>query len=279
MGKATKRERKKTNKAIKDEEQAKAAQKAKILKTVKTLFLILIVPIVIVISILVNRATNTDSYTAKMTVTIEGQKPGVMEIELDYARAPKSVKHFIGYSIGGFYDGLEFHRAAKDFVIQGGDPKGDGTGDLGTKIVAELPDNGYKPGDLAWAKGGDEPAGTAGSQFFIVTGDEKSDGLKALNQKVPQADGSNKYQYGFLGKVTKGISVALEVEALAPKPEGENKSADGRPTKKAIITKVQIFKNGKLVKRGDKNFPAATTTTSATTTTTTAPAESTTTKP
>lgn len=275
MSKAAKRERQKTNKQIKEEEEQRAQVRSKRLKAFKGLALVLIVPIVIVVALLVNNATDSDIYTAQITVAIDGEKDlpnnGVIEVELDWDRAQKSSKHFIGYAKDGLYDGLEWHRVVEDFVIQGGDPNGDGTGNLGSKVVVELPTRDYRTGDLAWAKAQDEVAGTAGSQFFIVTGSDKSPGVKALSQKAPQPDGTEQYQYGFIGRVTKGIAVALKIESLAPEAK-EGAQAETKPTKRAIILEVKVFKNGKQINRGDKNFPAATTTT---TTTTTVPGQTT----
>jgi|GEM_PF-616009 len=263
VGKATKRERQKINKALREEEQARKAARKKVFRVVQALILVLIIPIVIVIATLINKATDPDIYTAKITVAIDGVESlpnnGVIEIELDNTYAPKSVKHFNGFASNAEYDGMEWHRAVTDFVIQSGDPNGDGTGALGNSIVAELPRNGYEPGSVAWAKGGNDPAGTAGSQFFIVTGNEDSEGLDALNTKAPQADGSEQYQYGYLGKVTKGIEVARMIEDLAPVAEGQD-SGDGPPTKKAIIVKIEVFKNDKKINAGDIIAQTTTTT-------------------
>lgn len=271
MGKAAKRERQKTNKALKDEEQAKKQSRDKTLKAVKTIALILIVPVVVIIAVIVNKATDPIVYTAKITVAIDGVKKlpnnGVIDIKLDNANSPKSVKHFVAFASNGLYDGLSWHRAVTDFVIQGGDPKGDGTGSLGTTIQAELPAKGYKQSDLAWAKGSDEAAGTAGSQFFVITGKSTASGVKALNQKAAQQDGTSQYQYGYIGRVLKGLDVAKEIEKLAPLEAGK-KTGDGKPTKKAIIVKVIVYKNGVKVKEGD--FVAPTTTSTSTTSTTAA---------
>lgn len=262
MGKAAKRERQKANKAVKQELKTKAQARAQALRVTKGIALILVVPIVVVVSILINNATNADTYTAKITVAIDGEKSlpnkGVIEVELDYANAPKSVKHFIGLAKDGGYDGLQWHRVAKDFVIQTGDPNGDGTGALGSQITSELPAKGYKTGDLAWAKSGQDPAGTANSQFFIVTGKTTSSGLKTLNTKIPQQDGSKKYEYGFIGHVIKGLDAALKIESLAPE------AGDGEPTKTTKVISIEVFKNGKLIKRGDKDFPSSATTTTST---------------
>ncbi|MFN8015854.1 MAG: peptidylprolyl isomerase [Acidimicrobiia bacterium] len=284
MGKASKRERQKSNKVIKEQELAKAASRDKAFKTAKTVALILIIPLIVIIAVFINKATNADVYTAKITVAIEGEtslpNKGVIDVELDYANAPKSVKHFIGIAKDGSYNGLEWHRVVKDFVIQTGDPKGDGTGSLASTALAETPDKGYKTGDIAWAKAATEPAGTAGSQFFIITGEQSASGLKTLNTKVPQQDGTSKYEYGLIGHVTKGISVALKIEGLAPKATKENQEPDPKPIKKTIVQKIEVFKNGRPIKANDKSFPSPTTTstTTTTTTTTTTPVTSTTKK-
>lgn len=263
MGKAAKRERQKSNKLLKEEQQARAQSRAQVLRFVKGFVLVAILPIIIAVSMVINNMSSKDKYTATIKVTIEGEAKlpnnGIIEVELDNVNAPKSVKHFVGFASNGYYDGLTWHRAVKDFVIQGGDPEGTGTGRLGTSIVSELPENGYKSGDLAWAKGSNEPAGTAGSQFFIITGKDSSNSVKSFNKKATQSDGSESYEYGYIGRVTKGLAAAVAIEELAPE-EG-----DGAPTKKAFIASIKIKKNGKLMKRGDVSAP--TTTTSSTTTT------------
>lgn len=267
MGKAAKRERQKINRDLKASQIAREESRKKTIRTVKTLALILIVPAIIAISILINKATEPDTYTAKITVAIEGQEnlpnKGLIEVEFDYANAPKSVKHFMAYASNGDYDGLTWHRVVKDFVIQGGDPVGNGSGNLGDPIQSELPVRDLRPGDLAWAKAGNEAPGTAGSQFFIVTGSKSSSGIKALNQKVPGVDGEETYQYGFIGHITKGLDVARAIENLAP----EDTTAAAEPEKPTSVTKIikiEVFKNGKLVKRGDYISPTTTTSTSTT---------------
>ena len=263
VGKASKRERQKINKALKDEERAKKESRKKAFRVIQALVLVLIIPIVVIVATLINRATDPDEYIAKITVAIDGVKKlpnnGVIEIELDNAHSPKSVKHFNGFASNGEYDGLSWHRVVTDFVIQGGDPNGDGTGSLGTSIVAELPRKGYEPGSVAWAKGSGEAAGTAGSQFFIITGKKDSGGLKTLNTKVAQQDGSMSYDYGYIGKVIKGLDLARMIEKLAPIEDGQ-KSGDGAPTKKSVIMKIEIFKNSKKMKQGDLIAPTTTTT-------------------
>ena len=109
----------------------------------------------------------------------------------------------------GVYDGLTWHRVVSGFVIQGGDPSGDGTGGPGYDVVTETPHSDFQTGDLAYAKGGTDPNGTAGSQFFVVTGDPAP-----LNQKV-----EGEYQYGRFGHVTDGLDVAQKLESFAQPDE------------------------------------------------------------
>lgn len=160
------------------------------------------------------------TYTATISTSC-----GDIVVALDAKAAPKGVNNFVFLAKNHFYDGLSWHRVVKGFVIQGGDPKGDGTGGPGYSVVTELPGGGYKLGTLAWAKTGSDPAGTAGSQFFVVSGTDTS----ALNQKV-----NGQYQYGAFGNVTKGIDVAQKMESLAPA------SGDGAPTHPLYIFKVTI---------------------------------------
>jgi cyclophilin family peptidyl-prolyl cis-trans isomerase len=271
VGKAAKRERQKINKSLREEEKARKQSREKTIRVAKTIGLIVIIPVVILVAVIVNKASNPVVYKARITVAIDGVKnlpnKGVIEVSLDNAHSPKSVKHFVGFASNGLYDGLSWHRVVNDFVIQGGDPKGDGTGSLGSSIAAELPENGYKQGDLAWAKGSSEAAGTAGSQFFVITGKTKDGGVTGLNQKQVAADGDTAtYQYGFIGHVTKGLNTALAIEKLAPK----DNNGDGAPTKKAIIVKIEIFKDGKLMKAGDVIPPTTSSTSTTSTTSTTA---------
>jgi cyclophilin family peptidyl-prolyl cis-trans isomerase len=150
---------------------------------------------------------------------------GRVVLNLDATSAPESVKNFVFLARKRFYDGLTFHRVAKDFVIQGGDPKGNGKGGPGYQIQAETPGNGYQPGSVAWAKGEQDPPGTAGSQFFIVT--SPGLGLDGLNQQP--------YQYGIIGQVVEGLDTTVQkIAALAPT------SGDDKPTKKVTIKKVTI---------------------------------------
>ena len=99
-------------------------------------------------------------------VTMEVQDFGTIKLELYPEMAPQTVSNFIALAQHGFYDGLKFHRVIQDFMIQGGDPKGNGTGGPGYKFAdEEVPYKFDKPGYLAMANAG---ANTNGSQFFIT---------------------------------------------------------------------------------------------------------------
>jgi cyclophilin family peptidyl-prolyl cis-trans isomerase len=146
---------------------------------------------------------------------------GTIELELDPKLAPNTVNSFVFLARNRFFDGLIFHRIHKDFVIQGGDPTGTGTGDPGYKTVDPPPkEDKYPVGVLAMAKGQDEAAGTAGSQFFIVIGQEAP---------LPA-------EYAIIGKVIKGQDVAEKIGAL----EIQNNQTDGPPVQTVYTVKVTI---------------------------------------
>ena len=92
------------------------------------------------------------------------------EIALDTERAPKTANSFAFLAEEGFYDGLAFHRIVPGFVIQGGDPVGNGTGGPGYSVDEKPPANlAYTKGMVAMAKSSAEPPGRSGSQFYVVT--------------------------------------------------------------------------------------------------------------
>jgi cyclophilin family peptidyl-prolyl cis-trans isomerase len=151
---------------------------------------------------------------------------GEIDIALDVKRADKTASSVAYLVRKGFYDGLSFHRIAKlptggDFVIQGGDPTGTGNGGPGYSIHEPPPANvPYTRGVVAMAKTEIEPAGTSGSQFFIVT---------AQDAGLPS-------DYAILGKVSKGEDV---VSKIAAQPTDANE----HPTHPVVITKATI-RNG-----------------------------------
>jgi peptidyl-prolyl cis-trans isomerase B (cyclophilin B) len=95
---------------------------------------------------------------------------GTITIELDPQTGGAATAAFAALARAGFYDGLPIHRVVPSFVIQGGDPLGNGAGGPGFTVEAPPPsDYRYRNGDVAMAKAGNEPAGASGSQFFIVS--------------------------------------------------------------------------------------------------------------
>ncbi|MET0275226.1 MAG: peptidylprolyl isomerase [Acidimicrobiia bacterium] len=158
-------------------------------------------------------------YTAVLHTT-----EGDVTIALDAKTAPKTVNSFVYLSCKGFYNGTTFHRIVTDFVDQGGDPKGDGTGGPGYTLPDEPPANGYKAGSVAMANSGPN---TSGSQFFLVVSDN---GANTLN-----SSGSSPYLYSALGTMdASGLQVAQLINTF-----GSSDSA-GTPTKTITINGVTI---------------------------------------
>ncbi len=135
-------------------------------------------------------------------VTIEMEDGGVMTGELYPEIAPNTVNNFIALANSGYYDGLIFHRVIPGFMIQGGCPKGTGTGGPGYSIKGEFTSNGFK-NDLKHTLGVLSMARTmipdsAGSQFFIMVAD------------APHLDG----QYAAFGKITENAEKAVEISRV-----------------------------------------------------------------
>jgi len=130
---------------------------------------------------------------AKATITTTF---GTMVIEFFPDRAPLHVKNFITLAESGFYNSTAFHRVIPGFMIQGGDPKGNGTGGPGYSIPAEFNSTKHVPGILSMARSRDP--NSAGSQFFIMVGTS------------PQLDG----QYSAFGKVVEGQEVANKIAGV-----------------------------------------------------------------
>jgi cyclophilin family peptidyl-prolyl cis-trans isomerase len=160
---------------------------------------------------------------ATYTATIETSQ-GSIVIDLKARAAPVAVNNFVFLAQQHFYDRLTFHRVATNFVIQGGDPTGNGFGGPGYTVRGEVPkpkpgQPAYPVGAVAMAKAAGERAGTSGSQFFIVTSDEGA--------TLPPA-------YALIGQVTGGLDVVERIDQLHPA------SGDGPPTIPVIITAVTI---------------------------------------
>jgi cyclophilin family peptidyl-prolyl cis-trans isomerase len=151
------------------------------------------------------------------TATMKTSK-GTIVLSLDAKNAPIATNHFVQLAKSGYYDGLTFHRVIPDFVIQGGDPKGDGTGTPPSSVVGEVPTGAYPLGAIAAAKTSSAPAGTFGDQFFIVTG--------AQGQALPP-------DYATWGVVTEGLDVAQAISNVQT-------GGGDKPTKPVYIDKVSI---------------------------------------
>ncbi|MGQ0744443.1 MAG: peptidylprolyl isomerase [Acidimicrobiales bacterium] len=150
------------------------------------------------------------SYSAQVETT-----KGDFTIEFDSERAPNTVNNFVFLARNRYYEGIKFHRVIPGFVIQGGDPQGNGSGGPGYRFADELPREGeYELGSLAMANSGPD---TNGSQFFVITGPQ-GEGLPA--------------KYSLFGQVTEGLDVVKAIEAGG--------SASGTPTDLVTIEKVTI---------------------------------------
>lgn len=185
------------------------------LNTKKSLFLFLVL-------ILVSSCTNSSN-----SITGEGKNMknrhaiietniGEIEAELYEDKAPITTTNFIKLSQSGFYDGLLFHRVIPDFMIQGGDPKGDGTGGPGYNIKDEF-GPGLKhdlPGMLSMANAGPD---TGGSQFFITT------------VPTPWLDG----RHAIFGRVVKGQDVVDKISKV-------RRNEFDKPVDDIVIKKITI---------------------------------------
>ena len=140
---------------------------------------------------------------------------GPIAVELFDEDAPKTVANFVKLAGDGFYDGVIFHRIIPDFMIQGGDPTGTGSGGPGYQFEDEFNSRPVVRGALAMANAGPN---TNGSQFFIVTADA-----------CPWLDG----KHTVFGRVTDGMDVVTEIEAVET-------DARDRPREDVVIESVQL---------------------------------------
>ena len=157
-------------------------------------------------------------------IEIEGY--GTVSVELDGDTAPVTVQNFMDLANAGFYDGLKFHRIIDGFMIQGGDPNGDGTGGSGQNIVGEFAANGYEnniahtKGVISMARAQDPDS--ASSQFFIMVAD------------APHLDG----MYAAFGHVTDGQDA---VDKIAADAEPLDDNGTIAPEDMPVIKSVKII--------------------------------------
>jgi cyclophilin family peptidyl-prolyl cis-trans isomerase len=140
---------------------------------------------------------------------------GAIAVELFDEDAPKTVDNFLKLARDGFYDGVSFHRVIPDFMIQGGDPTGTGSGGPGYQFEDEFNQHKVERGALAMANAGPN---TNGSQFFIVTA-----------ESCPWLDG----KHTVFGRVTDGMDVVDSISGV------ETDSRD-RPQRDVVIANVEV---------------------------------------
>jgi len=140
---------------------------------------------------------------------------GPIEVELFDEDAPKTVENFLKLARDGFYDDVIFHRVIPDFMIQGGDPTGTGTGGPGYTFEDEFNDHKVARGALAMANAGPN---TNGSQFFVVTA-----------EATPWLDG----KHTVFGRVTNGMGVVDEISSV------DTDSSD-KPREAVVIERVEL---------------------------------------
>jgi peptidyl-prolyl cis-trans isomerase B (cyclophilin B) len=146
---------------------------------------------------------------------------GSFTIRLDQRTSPNAAASFAALARSGFFDDTIFHRIVPGFVIQGGDPTVTGSGGPGYSTRDKVPANAkYGPGVVAMAKAGNEPAGTAGSQFFVVTG--------AGSGLTPD--------YAVLGRVTRGMDAVQAIGELGDPASG----GTGTPLQSVVIEKATV---------------------------------------
>jgi cyclophilin family peptidyl-prolyl cis-trans isomerase len=152
-----------------------------------------------------------------MTTATIHTSEGAIRVELYPGEAPKTVENFTKLAADGFYDGVVFHRVIPDFMIQGGDPTGTGSGGPGYQFEDEFNEHKVERGALAMANAGPN---TNGSQFFIVTADA-----------CPWLDG----KHTVFGRVTEGQEVADRISQV---------DRDSRDKPKAPVTIERISLDG-----------------------------------
>jgi cyclophilin family peptidyl-prolyl cis-trans isomerase len=140
---------------------------------------------------------------------------GLVELELHDDDAPKTVENFRKLAGDGFYDGVTFHRVIPDFMIQGGDPTGTGSGGPGYTFEDEFNDHKVERGALAMANAGPN---TNGSQFFVVTA-----------EATPWLDG----KHTVFGRVTSGMEVVDAISQIET-------DANDKPREPVVIERVEL---------------------------------------
>lgn len=178
--------------------------------------------------------TGCGKRTENPIVTMEISDYGTIKIELYPKYAPNTVANFVNLVESGFYNDNTFHRLVPGFVLQGGDPDGDGTGGPGYTIKGEFSENGYGKNTLKHDKGVVSMARTnmpnsAGSQFFIVLDDTKTIHASLDNK------------YAAFGKVIEGMDIIENIEKNAAVKDNQT----GKLKKNITIKNVTVDTFGK----------------------------------
>lgn len=195
----------------------------------KRIFSLFLVLAALTAALLVFPACGDKPDTSTHRVAIEVQDYGTIELELYPTKAPITVANFEKLVKEGFYDGLTFHRVVKNFMIQGGDPKGDGSGGSDKTIKGEFSQNGFTRNDIKHERGvismarSSSSNDSASSQFFIVHKDSFS------------LDGN----YAAFGRVTSGMDVVDAIANVKVKDNGSGETST--PAKPVVITRMYMI--------------------------------------
>ena len=200
-------------------------------RKVSGLLAVVAVAAVLVIAAVVYFTSRGDVWYAD----IEVENYGTITLVLDEESAPITVNNFVSLAKKGFYDGLTFHRIMAGFMMQGGDPNGNGTGGSGVNIKGEFADNGvnnplsHTRGAISMARQGYNPYtgeqnyDSASSQFFI------------MHQDYTGLDG----QYAVFGSVTKGMDV---VDRICTDAQPVDNNGTILPDQQPVITSVTVYR-------------------------------------
>ena len=208
-------------KAAKKQQQERQKRKKR-----NALILCAAVLVLAVIGVILALRHSSMKHAALHHVEIEVQGYGTINAELDGSAAPETVRNFLKLAESGFYDGLTFHRIIDGFMIQGGDPLGNGTGGAEETIRGEFAQNGvnnpisHVRGTISMARSAD--MNSASSQFFIV------------QQDSTHLDG----QYAAFGQVTEGAEIAIDISRVP------RNMMNDKPKKDVVIQSIRVDTQG-----------------------------------
>jgi cyclophilin family peptidyl-prolyl cis-trans isomerase len=154
---------------------------------------------------------------------------GEFTMALNIRDAPRTSNSFVYLARHKFYDGLKFHRVAKDFVVQGGDPEGNGKGGAGYNLPDEPPKYGYREGTVAMANS--SAPNSSSSQFFIVLNDKAGKDLESAGTP---------FKYSALGQVTKNFDVVKKLGSLYNRDQDPADSLTQKTAVPLYINKITI---------------------------------------